>query len=73
MQAGIAGMKRQAMVVIPGLMTKVLAIAGELPPRRIALEINRLLWKPLAGRAAPRARSGRAGADPSDAGSSGKG
>jgi hypothetical protein len=34
------------MVVIPGLMTKLLALAGELPPRRIALEINHLLWKP---------------------------
>jgi hypothetical protein len=29
-----------------GLLTKVLALAGELPPRRIALEVNRLLWKP---------------------------
>jgi hypothetical protein len=34
------------MVVIPGLLTKTLALAGELPPRRIALEINRLLWNP---------------------------
>jgi uncharacterized protein len=45
-RSGYDGMKRQAMVVIPGLMTKALALAGELPPRRIALEINRLLWKP---------------------------
>ena len=45
-RAAIDGMTRQASVVIPGLMTKVLAIAGELPPRRIALEINRLLWTP---------------------------
>jgi len=44
--AGYAGMKQQSMVVIPGLMTKLLALAGELPPRRIALEVNRLLWKP---------------------------
>jgi short-subunit dehydrogenase len=45
-RAGYDGMKRQSMVVIPGLMTKLLALAGELPPRRIALEINHLLWKP---------------------------
>jgi short-subunit dehydrogenase len=45
-RAGYNGMKRQSMMVIPGLMTKVLALAGELPPRRIALEVNRLLWKP---------------------------
>jgi len=40
-------MKRRSMVVIPGLTTKALALAGELPPRRIALEVNRLLWRPL--------------------------
>lgn len=45
-RAGYNGMKRQSMVVIPGLTTKALALAGELPPRRIALEVNRLLWKP---------------------------
>jgi len=45
-RAGYDGMKRQSMVVIPGLMAKVLSLAGELPPRRIALEFNRLLWKP---------------------------
>jgi uncharacterized protein len=46
-RAGYRGMKRQSMVVIPGFMTKALALAGELPPRRIALEVNRLLWRPL--------------------------
>ena len=46
-RAGYRGLKRQSMVVIPGVMTKVLALAGELPPRRIALEVNRLLWRPL--------------------------
>jgi short-subunit dehydrogenase len=46
-RAGYRGMKRQSMVVIPGLMTKALALAGELPPRRIALEVNRLLWRPV--------------------------
>src|SRR5262245_40850668 len=47
-RAGYRGMKRQSMVVIPGAMTKALALAGELPPRRIALEVNRLLWRPIA-------------------------
>jgi short-subunit dehydrogenase len=37
------GMKRGAMVVLPGLMAKLVAFAGELPPRRIALEANRFL------------------------------
>jgi uncharacterized protein len=46
-RAGYRGMTRQSMVVIPGFMTKALALAGELPPRRIALEVNRLLWRPL--------------------------
>ena len=27
------------------IMTKLLAFAGELPPRRIALEVNRSIWK----------------------------
>jgi uncharacterized protein len=45
-RAGYLGMQRQSTVVIPGLLTKVMAIAGEFPPRRLALEINRLLWKP---------------------------
>jgi short-subunit dehydrogenase len=42
-RAGYRGMMRRSTVVLPGLMTKTLAIAGELPPRRIALEVNRLL------------------------------
>ena len=42
-RAGYRGMKRGARVVLPGLSTKILAIAGELPPRRVALEVNRLL------------------------------
>jgi uncharacterized protein len=53
-RAGYDGMKRQSMVVIPGLATKALALAGELPPRRIALEVNRLLWKPRLRWSAPR-------------------
>jgi hypothetical protein len=34
------------MAVIPGLLTKLMSVAGELPPRRIALEVNRMLWTP---------------------------
>jgi hypothetical protein len=36
-------MLRGARVVIPGFLPKLLAIAGELPPRGIALEVNRFL------------------------------
>ena len=44
-RAGYRGMKRGARVVLPGISTKILAFAGELPPRRIALEVNRLLLR----------------------------
>lgn len=44
-RAGYLGMKRRRAVVIPGFSAKLLAVAGELPPRRIALEANRLLLK----------------------------
>jgi short-subunit dehydrogenase len=44
-RAGYRGMMRGARVVLPGLSTKLLAIAGEFPPRRIALEVNRLLLR----------------------------
>ena len=42
-RAGYEGMKRGSTVVIPDLWTKLIAFAGELPPRRIALEVNRWL------------------------------
>ena len=42
-RAGYEGMKRGSAVVIPGLWNKLIAFAGELPPRRIALEVNRWL------------------------------
>jgi short-subunit dehydrogenase len=42
-RAGYRGMMRGSPVVIPGVAAKLLALAGELPPRRIALEVNRLL------------------------------
>lgn len=44
-RAGCEGMKRQSTVVIPGLLSKIVAFAGELPPRRIAVEVNRLLLR----------------------------
>jgi short-subunit dehydrogenase len=45
-RAGYKGMIRQSTVVIPGLLSKIVAFAGELPPRRIAVEVNRmLLWE----------------------------
>jgi uncharacterized protein len=45
-KAGYDGMWRQSREVIPGLMTKVLALAGEFTPRTIGLEVNRLIWEP---------------------------
>ncbi len=41
----IRGIKSHRSVVLPGLLNKLLAFAGELPPRRIALEVNNLLLK----------------------------
>ena len=41
--AGYRGFKRKRSVVIPGLLNKIVALAGELPPRRLALEVNRWL------------------------------
>ncbi len=45
-RAGYDGMKRGRKVVLPGLPTKLLAMAGEFPPRGIALAVNRWLWSP---------------------------
>ncbi len=47
-RAGFDGMKDAKKVVLPGLLTKLLAVAGELPPRSIALAVNRWLWRPRA-------------------------
>ncbi len=47
-RAGYRGMMRGSTVVIPGIVAKLLAVAGELPPRRIALEVNRLLLRPVS-------------------------
>jgi short-subunit dehydrogenase len=48
--AGYRGLKRGADVVIPGVFAKLLAFAGELPPRWIALQVNRLLLREVAAR-----------------------
>jgi uncharacterized protein len=49
-RAGYDGMKRGTKVVLPGVLTKLLAVAGEFPPRGIALAVNRRLWSPPAGK-----------------------
>jgi short-subunit dehydrogenase len=43
--AGYRGMMRGQRAVLPGLMTKLLAFAGELTPRTVALEVNRYLLR----------------------------
>jgi uncharacterized protein len=45
-RAGYDGMMRQSREVIPGLITKVLALAGAFSPPSIGLEVNRVLWEP---------------------------
>ena len=42
---GYIGMQKGRKVVVPGIATKILAFAGELPPRRIALAVNRRLLR----------------------------
>jgi hypothetical protein len=49
-RAGYRGMMRGSGVVIPGVIARLLAFAGELPPRRLALEVNRMLLRPLSRR-----------------------
>ena len=44
--------QRQSTVVIPGVLSKIVAFAGELPPRRIAVEVNRLLLQEAGTRSA---------------------
>jgi short-subunit dehydrogenase len=44
-RAGIEGMKGGAASVIPGSLTKLLAFAGRLSPRSIAVAVNRVLLK----------------------------
>jgi short-subunit dehydrogenase len=42
-RAGYEGIKRGSTVMIPGRWNKLIAFVGELPPRRIALEVSRWL------------------------------
>lgn len=44
-RAGYEGLMREAPSVIPGFVSKLLAFAGELPPRAIALAVNRFLLR----------------------------
>ena len=44
-RAGYEGLMRGALSVIPGLVSKLLAFAGELPPRAAALAVNRFLLR----------------------------
>ena len=43
-QAAVRGLLAGRRTVLPGILAKVLAFAGELPPRVIALEVNRFLF-----------------------------
>jgi uncharacterized protein len=44
-RAGIAGMEAGRVSVVPGLLNKIIAVAGELPPRSIATWVNNLLLR----------------------------
>jgi short-subunit dehydrogenase len=48
-RAGYRGMMRSRVTVIPGLVAKLLAFAGELPPRVVALFVNRWLLARAGG------------------------
>ena len=43
-KAAVRGLLAGRRTVIPGLLAKILAFAGELPPRSIALEVNKFLF-----------------------------
>jgi hypothetical protein len=45
-EAGIEAMYAGRAVAVPGFVNKLLAFAGELPPRRISVEVNRFLLRP---------------------------
>jgi uncharacterized protein len=47
-RAGIKGMKAGAVSVIPGFLTKLLALAGRVSPRSIGVAVNRFLLKEAA-------------------------
>jgi len=48
-RAGYQGMMRGKAVVIPGAIAKLIAFAGQWSPRRVALEVNRILFKSREG------------------------
>jgi hypothetical protein len=45
-EAGVEAMYAGRVAIVPGLINKVLAVAGEMPPRRISVEVNRFLLRP---------------------------
>lgn len=49
-RAGYAGLQKGKTTVIPGIAAKLLAFAGGIPPRRVAVAVNRQLLKPTNGR-----------------------
>ncbi len=46
-EAGYRGMMSGRRVVIPGLLSKLVALAGGIPPPRLGLEVNRFLLTPV--------------------------
>ena len=44
--AGVAAMFAGREKIVPGLVNKILAFAGEIPPRRASVEVNRILLRP---------------------------
>jgi hypothetical protein len=48
-RAGYRGLQRGKAFVIPGWIPRIMAWAGELPPRGISLAVNRFLLAPLKG------------------------
>lgn len=45
-KAGYQAMKKGRTICVPGFLTRLLAVGAQIPPRRIALEINRMLLRP---------------------------
>lgn len=45
-EAGIAAMLAGRATIVPGFVNKILAFFGQLPPRRISVEVNRILLRP---------------------------
>jgi short-subunit dehydrogenase len=45
-EAGISAMFAGRAMVVPGFVNKILAFLGQLPPRRVSVEVNRFLLRP---------------------------